>query len=122
MKTLEDIKNDKPLLPQIHWDMKPRERIRRTGSETKEEMEDIERQLQARVGYFFFIEVRNLQTAFYLYENYPDGSGKFIAEITEIPEQMLNEAVMEAGGNMKTDGRHPINASIKNWLINQLAD
>ena len=122
MKTLEDIKNDKPLLPQIHWDMKPRERIRRTGSETKEEMEDIERQLQARVGYFFFIEVRNLQTALYLYENYPDGSGKFVSEINEIPEQMLNEAVIEAGGNMKTDGRYPINLPIKTWLKNQLAD
>jgi hypothetical protein len=122
MKTLEDIKNDKPLLPQIHWDMKPRERIRRTGSDTKEEMEDIERQLQARVGYFFFIEVRNLQTALYLYENYPDGSGKFVSEITEIPEQMLNEAVIEAGGNMKTDGRYPINLPIKTWLKNQLAD
>jgi hypothetical protein len=122
MKTLEDIKNDKPLLPQIHWDMKPRQRIRRTGSETKEEMEDIERQLQARVGYFFFIEVRNLQTALYLYENYPDGSGKFVSEITEIPEQMLNEAVIESGGNMKTDGRYPISLPIKTWLKNQLAD
>lgn len=122
MKTLVDIKNDKPLISQVNWDMKPRERIRRTGNETKEEMEEIERQLQERVGYFFFIEVRNHQTAFYLYENYPDGSGKFIAEIIEISEQMLNEAVIEAGGNIKTDGRYPMNDSIKTWLKNQLED
>jgi len=122
MKTLVDIKNDKPLISQVNWDMKPRERIRRTGSETREEMEEIERQLQERVGYFFFIEVTNHQTALYLYENYPDGSGKFIAEIIEIPEHMIQEAIKEAGGNIKTDGRYPINDSIKSWLINQLAD
>jgi len=122
MKTLVDIKNDKPLIPQVNWDMKPREKIRRTGNETKEEMEEIERQLQERVGYFFFIEVRNHQTALYFYENYPDGSGKFIAEIIEISEHMIQEAVKEAGGNSKTDGRYPMNDSIKSWLKNQLAD
>jgi hypothetical protein len=121
MKTLDDIRQDKSLQSQIHWEMKPRERIRRTGAETQEEMERIKEQLQARVGYYFYIDVRNLQPALYLYENYPDGSGRFVAEITEIPEQMLHEAVEEAGGKMETDGRYPINDSIKAWLKNQLA-
>jgi hypothetical protein len=121
MKTLDDIRQDKALQSQIHWDMKPRERIRRTGMDTQEEAEQIEKQLQARVGYYFYIDVRNLQTALYLYENYPDGSGRFVAEITEIPEQMLQEAVHEAGGKIETDSRYPINDSIKTWLKNQLA-
>ena len=121
MKTLEDIRQDKALQSQIHWDMKPRERIRRTGMETQEEAEEIAKQLQARVGYYFYIDVRNFQPALYLYENYPDGSGRFVAEITEIPEQMLHEAVREAGGKIDTDGRYPINAPIKTWLKNQLA-
>ncbi len=122
MKTLVDIRNEKALISQINWDMKPRGRIRRKGNETREEIEEIERQMQARVGFYFFIEVRNLQTALYLYENYPDGSGDFIAEIIEAPEQMIQEAITEAGGNIKTDGRYPINDSIKSWLKNQLAD
>ena len=121
MKTLEDIRQDKDLQSQIHWDMKTRERIRRTGKETQEEAEQIGKQLQARVGYYFYIDVRNLRPALYLYENYPDGSGRFIAELTEIPEQMLHEAVQEAGGRIETDGRYPINAAIKTWLKNQLA-
>ena len=122
MKALDDIRQDKDLQSQIHWDMKPRERIRRTRIETEEEMAQIEKQLQARVGYYFYIDVRNCQAGLYLYENYPDGSGRFVAEVTEIPEQMLHEAVQEAGEKIETDGRYPINASIKTWLKNQLAD
>ena len=122
MKTLVDIRNETALISQINWDMKPRDKIRRKGNETPEEIEEIERQMQARLGFYFFIEVRNLQTALYLYENYPDGSGDFIAEIIEAPEQMIQEAITEAGGNIKTDGRYPINDLIKSWLKNQLAD
>jgi hypothetical protein len=122
MRTLVDIRNEKALISQINWDMEPRERIRRKGNETREEVEEIERQMQARVGFYFFIEVRNLQIALYLYENYPDGSGDFIAEIIEMPEQMIHEAITEAGGNIKTDGRYPINDSIRSWLKNRLAD
>lgn len=121
MKTLDDIRQDKALQSQIHWDMKPRERIRRTGTETLEEAEQIRKQLQARVGYYFYIDVRNREAALYLYENYPDGSGRFVAEVTEIPEQMLGEAVREAGGKMEMEGRYPINDSIKTWLKDQLA-
>ncbi|MER3445621.1 MAG: hypothetical protein C4291_01765 [Candidatus Dadabacteria bacterium] len=121
MKTLDDIRQDKALQSQIYWDMKPRERIRRTETETQGEAEQITKQLQDRVGYYFYIDVRNLQPALYLYENYPDGSGRFVAEITEIPEQMLREAVREAGGGIETDGRYPIDDSIKAWLRNQLA-
>lgn len=122
MKTLEDIRQDKDLQSQIHWDMKPRERIRRTRIEGDEEMAEIEKQLQARVGYYFYIDVRNRQAGLYLYENYPDGSGRFVAEITEIPEEMLQDSVREAGGKIGTDGHYPINTSIKTWLKNRLVD
>ncbi len=122
MKTLNDIKQDKPLQSQIHWDMKPRERIRRADARNEEEMKEIEEQLEARVGYYFYIDVRNLKSSLYLYENYPDGSGRFIAEITEIPEEMLVEAVNEAGGSLKIDGRYAINEGIKTLLKNHLKD
>src|SRR3989304_2470800 len=122
MKTLEDIRRDKDLQSQIHWDMKPRERIRRTRIETGEEMAQIEKQLQARIGYYFYIDVRNRHAGLYLYENYPDGSGRFVAEITEISEEMLQEGVREAGGKTDTEGHSPIKAAIKTWLKDQLAD
>lgn len=122
MKTLDDIKQDKDLQSQINWDMKPRGRIRRTDVKTEEEMKEIEKQLEARVGCYFYIDVRNQYPAFYLYENYPDGSGRFIAEITEVPEEMLKEAISEAGGSLKIDGRYAINDGIKTWLKNHLAD
>src|SRR3989304_4123635 len=77
-QALADIRRDKDLQSQIHWDMKPRERIRRTRIETEEEMAQIEKQLQARVGYYFYIDVRNRHAGLYLYENYPDGSGRFV--------------------------------------------
>lgn len=121
MKTLEDIRQDKDLQSQIHWEMKPRERIKRSGIETEEEIERIRKLLQDRVGYYFYIEVRRQQLALYLYENYPDGSGRYLAELTEVPEDMLHEAVQETGATVKTDGNYPINAAIKTWLKAQLA-
>ncbi len=122
METLDDIKQNKTLQSQIHWDMKPRERIRRTDARNEEEMKEIERQLEARVGYYFYIEVRNLHSVLYLYENYPDGSGRFVAEIAEVPEEMLEEAINEAGGSLKIDGRYAINDGIKTLLKNHLKD
>jgi hypothetical protein len=122
MKTLDDIRQDTTLQSKIHWDMKPRERIRRTQIENEEEMKKIEEELEARVGYFFYIDIKNRLSGLYLYENYPDGSGRFIAEITEIPEEMLQEAIKEAGGSVTIDGRYPINTSIKTWLKNHLKD
>src|SRR3970282_1197431 len=122
MKTLEDIRRDKDLQSKSHWDIKPRERVRRTRIETEEEMAQIEKQLQARVGYYFYIDVRNLQPVLYLYENYPDGSGRFVAEITKIPEEMLHEAAREAGRKIETDRHYYLNTAIQTWLKKQVAD
>lgn len=121
MKTLEDIRQDKDLQSQIRWEMKPRERIKRSGVESEEEIERIRKLLQERVGYYFYIEVRGQQLALYLYENYPDGSGRYLAELTEIPESMLHEAIQESGATVKTDGNYPINAAIETWLKDKLA-
>ncbi len=122
MKTLDDIKQDKDLQSRIHWDMKPREKIRRSGSETEEQMKEIQKLLKARVGCYFYIEVRNRVPALYLYENYPDGSGKYLAELTEVPEQMIIDAILDAGGKVERDGQYALNESIKTWLKNQLAE
>jgi len=121
MKTLDDIRQDKELQSQIRWDMKPREKIRRSELETEEQMKEVEKLLKARVGYYFYIEVRNRVLALYLYENYPDGSGKYIAELTEVPEQMVLDAILEAGGKIERDGQYALNQPIIVWLKNQLA-
>lgn len=121
MKTLDDIRQDKDIQSQIHWDMKPRERVQRVKRETEEDMAQVRKLLEARVGYYFYIDVMNHYPGLYLYENYPDGSGKFIAEITEIPEEMIHGAIQEAGGSLNVNGRYPINAAMKDWLKNRLA-
>ncbi|HEX3034890.1 MAG TPA: hypothetical protein VHT73_07105 [Thermodesulfobacteriota bacterium] len=121
MKTLDDIRQDENLKSQIRWDMKPRERIRRKETETEEDMAQIQKMLQDRVGYYFYIEVRYQQPALYLYENYPDGSGRYIAEVTEIPEQLIHGAIQEAGGKIDADGRYPVNTQIITWLKKRLA-
>ena len=121
MKSLDDIRQDENLKSQIRWDMMPRERIGRKVTETEEEMKQVQEQLRARVGYYFYIEVRYGQPSLYLYENYPDGSGRYIAEINEIPEQLIHGAIQEAGGKADTDARYPINAQIITWLKSRLA-
>jgi|GEM_PF-3170280 len=120
MKGLDEIRNEKELLSKIDWEMKPRPRMQRTTNETEEEMAKLSKQLQERVGFYFFIEVIFGQPAVFLYENYPDGSGRYLAEITVVPDNMLADAVTEAGGSMEKNGRYPLNETVKSWLKNEL--
>ncbi|MGQ0794410.1 MAG: DVU0772 family protein [Deltaproteobacteria bacterium] len=120
MKTLDDIKHDKELLSVIRWDMKPREKIRRTGNETPEQSEEIRKQLLEGVGFYFHIEIRYQYPSLYLYESYPDGSGKFVAEAPDAPPDMIEEAVLGSGGAMDRDGRYPVSERVKTWLRGRL--
>ena len=122
MKGLQDIKDDKELLEKINWDMKPRPKVQRSVNETEQQMGDLSRQLREREGFYFYIEVIYGQAVVFLYENYPDGSGKYIAEITDVPQDMLNKAVEEAGGSLEQHGKYPLNEDIKNWLRNKLSE
>lgn len=120
MKGLNEIKNEKELLSKINWEMKPRPRMQRTANETEEEMAELSKQLQKRVGFYFFIEVIFGQPAVFLYENYPDGSGRYLAEITDVPGDMLRDAIEDAGGSLEQNGRYPLNESVRTWLRKEL--
>lgn len=122
MKGLQDIKHDKELLEKINWDMKPRPKVQRSVNETEEQMGDLSRQLREREGFYFYIEVIYGQAVVFLYENYPDGSGRYIAEITDVPQDMLKKAVEESGGSLDQHGKYPLNEDIKNWLRSKLSE
>lgn len=122
MKGLQDIKHDKELLEKINWDMKPRPKVQRSVNETEEQMGDLSRQLREREGFYFYIEVIYGQAVVFLYENYPDGSGRYIAEITNVPQDMLKKAVEESGGSLDQHGKYPLNEDIKNWLRSKLSE
>lgn len=121
MKGLQDIKNDRELLEKVNWDMKPRPKVQRAVNETEEQMGDISKSLQAREGVYFYIEVIHGQAVVFLYQNYPDGSGKYLAEITDIPREMLDDAVNQAGGSGQQHGKYPLNEEVKNWLKKELS-
>ncbi len=121
MKGLQDIKHDKELLEKINWEMKPRPRVQRSVNETEQQMGDLSRQLREREGFYFYIEVIYGQAVVFLYENYPDGSGKYIAEITDVPQEMLKKAVEESGGSLEQHGKYPLNDEVKNWLRKELS-
>lgn len=120
MKGLDDIKNDKELISKINWDMKPRPKVQRSVNETEDQMADVSKELASREGFYFYIEVIHGQPVVFLYENYPDGSGKYIAEITDVPDDMLMDAVREAGGTNEQHGKYPLNDKIKKWLKDKL--
>lgn len=121
MKGLDDIKKDREIQSKIDWDMKPRPKVQRTANETEEQMGDVSKSLQAREGVYFYIEVIHGQAVVFLYQNYPDGSGKHLAEITDVPQEMLSEAVNEAGGSVNQHGKYPLNNAVKEWLKNELS-
>lgn len=121
MKGLDDIKKDREIQSKIDWDMKPRPKVQRTVNETEEQMGDVSKSLQAREGVYFYIEVIHGQAVVFLYQNYPDGSGKYLAEITDVPQEMLSEAVNEAGGSVNQHGKYPLNDAVREWLRKELS-
>ncbi len=66
-------------------------------------------------GYFFCIDVSDLQVQLLLFEHREDGI-TLVGEFQEAPDAMLLEAVEEAGGVIEMNGRYRINRKVKRWL------
>ena len=107
---LNDLKKDKEVLKDIIWDMEPRLRITEEG---KQEEKIIR-------GYIFYIDkMSGDKPGLFLMCHTTMGYAETVANIDEIPDELIAEAIEENKGK-EYFGMYPINKKLEAWLKKEL--
>ena len=113
MWTLEDVKKIKD---RIWWDLTPEAAAKERPSGLDKGGED---RKTDREWYFFCIDVWGCKASLALIENHSDQGVPHILQ-TDIPDQLLEEAVFKAGGALIMSACYPIDDEIRGWIRERL--
>ena len=113
---LNDLKKDKEVLKDIIWDMEPKQlmepRLRIT-----EEGKQVEKIIR---GYIFYIDKMSVdKPGLFLMCHTTMGYAETVANIDEIPDELIAEAIEENKGK-EYFGMYPINKKLEAWLKKEL--
>ena len=120
--SLQKLKAHAKIINHLQWDLTPAMVAKTQNEHDIHSLKDLlqfKQQSDAMQGYFFYIDVWDGVPHLLLKEQGKTIS-KIVAIIEEIPEKMLLDALVEAGGSLKEEGAHPISEEIKVWLLQQL--
>ncbi|MCC6347085.1 MAG: hypothetical protein IT388_07865 [Nitrospirales bacterium] len=112
--TLEDIKREPFIVENIRWDVEPRDLMEprhirtEAGTEVKPPIK----------GYIFYIDVTDAKPALFLLRHTTADYAETLAQIKEIPAELLSEAVEENRGRLYFN-MSPINGKVEVWLKEQ---
>lgn len=113
--SLSDVKKESYIIESIIWDMDPKS-IMEPVSRLTDEGVQYSKPLE---GYFFYIDTMGSKPALFLMRLTSINFGKTLAQITELPQELLDEALEENKSRMKF-GMCPINKKIEEWLKKEL--
>ena len=106
----------------IDWELTPETVL---GSifefETPEDLEVFEMGRVETTGHYFCINVWDRKARLLLMESTVDIAFA-VGEVREIPEDLLVEAIKEAGATVNLSGHYPINQGVRRWLKEALLD
>lgn len=117
-KELNEFLTDK----KIHWDMTPqsaREGIDGVEISSNEELEEINRKIEERIGIYFYVDVWDMKPRLAVFENKKHGGTSRVIEdvdVLGITEELLEKAIHDHGGALNISGHYPVNEEIKNVL------
>ena len=113
---LNDLKKDKEVLKDIIWDMEPKQLMEprlRITEEGKQEKKIIR-------GYIFYIDkMSGDKPGLFLMCHTTMGYAETVANIDEIPDELIAEAIEENKGK-EYFGMYPINKKLEAWLKKEL--
>jgi len=113
---LNDLKKDKEVLKDIIWDMEPKQLMEprlRITEEGKQEEKIIR-------GYIFYIDKMSRdKPGLFLMCHTTMGYAETVANIDEIPDELIAEAIEENKGK-EYFGMYPINKKLEAWLKKEL--
>jgi hypothetical protein len=113
---LNDLKKDKEVLKDIIWDIEPKQLMEpryRITEEGKQEKKIIR-------GYIFYIDkMSGDKPGLFLMCHTTMGYAETVANIDEIPDELIAEAIEENKGK-EYFGMYPINKKLEAWLRKEL--
>lgn len=115
MITFEDIRNEPYVVEHIMWDIEPKDLMDPVSSMTAEGV----KHTAPLKGYIFYIETAGKAPVLYLMRHTAGNYAETLAQIAELPQDLLLEALEENKSKMYS-GMCPINNKIKDWLKKEL--
>lgn len=112
--TLEDIKKESFVIENIRWDIEPRDLMEARHIKTESGIE-IKPPIK---GYVFYIDVTDATPSLFLLRHTTADYAETLAQIKEIPEELLSEAVEENRARIYFN-MSPINRKVEVWLKEQ---
>lgn len=113
--TFEDVKKEPFIIEHILWDIQPKDllspRVRMT--------EDGVKYREPIKGFVFYIEMGGKKPVLFLMRHTAGEYAETAAQIDEIPQEMLLEAVEENRAR-ECSGMCPINKKVEGWLKKEL--
>ncbi|MCX8070489.1 MAG: hypothetical protein N2738_08300 [Thermodesulfovibrionales bacterium] len=113
--SLDDIKSDSFIIENIRWDLMPKDlmnpviSLNEKGIDKKEHIK----------GYIFYIDTADDKPVLSLMRHTAAGYAETLAQIEEIPESLLLEAI-EENKSQEYFMMYPINQKVREWLYNAL--
>lgn len=113
--SLEDIKKEPFVIEHIRWDLGPKDLMEPRSSMTNEGIKT----RQTIKGYVFYIETIDKKPMLCLMRHTAADYAETLAQIDEIPQDLLLEAV-EENKNKAYFSMYPINKKVEEWLKKEL--
>ena len=120
MKFKEIIEKVKSGEIKLRWDLTPQrytERISGVEMSSQKDIEEMYQRIEEKTGCYFYVDVWDMRAQLFLACNNEKGNGK--AEVVEgapVSNDILVQAIEEAGGAINRSGWYPINDKIKKIL------
>ncbi len=111
MRSFEDIKKEPYMIENIRWDLQPKDLMEPKYTATAEGVTAKE----PIKGYIFYIDTMGEKPALFLMRHTAADYAETVAQVREIPQEMLSEAVEEnkAGAYFNM---YPLNGKVEAWL------
>ena len=113
--SLNDIKKESFVIEHIRWDLEPKDLMEPRSSITDEGIKTRE----TIKGYVFYIDTMDKKPILFLMRHTAADYAETLAQIDEIPQDLLLEAVKE-NKNKAYFGMYPINKKVEDWLKKEL--
>ncbi len=113
--SLSDIKKETFVIEHIRWDLIPKDLMEPKYTVTKEGLKTRE----PIKGYVFYIDIMGIRPSLFLMRHTAADYAETLAQIDEIPQELLQEAIEENEDKMYF-GMCQINKKIEEWLKKEL--
>ncbi|BCB95800.1 hypothetical protein JZK55_07220 [Dissulfurispira thermophila] len=113
--SLEDIKKEPFVIEHIRWDLQPKDLMEPRCLITDEGI----KKREPIKGYVFYIDTMDKKPILFLMRHTAADYAETLAQIDEIPQELLIEAV-EENKDKAYFGMYPINKKIEDWLKKEL--